>query len=473
MNPPASANRVVVVGGGLAGMASAAALAGAGFEVDLLERRPFLGGRATSYEVPGARVPGETIDNCQHVLLGCCTNLLDFYSRLGVGDCIRFYDAVTFVTPGGGCSEMRAGSLPAPLHLFGSLQRLHALTRLDKLSISAGMAALSFEFGMTSRAQLDSETMMSWLVRHRQTRRAIDFFWRVILTSALNENLERVSAWQGLQVLWKGFLASRQAWLVGLPAVPLAQLYRVELPGVRVHFRTRVTSLTVSAGRVTAAGTAAGEAVPGSWFVVALPFEDAGQFVPGDFSAFTHSPIVGIHLWFDRPVMPQPFAALLGRTIQWAFRRSGDDRGPRGALPSAAGWDEGYIQCVVSAARALVPLSRSEIIEMAVRELEEFFPGHGAHLLKATVVKELHATYSAAPGMELARPPAATRCENLFLAGDWTDNGWPPTMEAAVRSGYRAAELVAARAGRPRHFLRPELKPEGLSRWAPAAKSRC
>jgi uncharacterized protein with NAD-binding domain and iron-sulfur cluster len=109
---------------------------------------------------------------------------------------------------------------------------------------------------------------------------------------------------------------------------------------------------------------------------------------------------------------------------------------------------------------------------MAVRELGEFFPGHGATLLKATVVKELRATFSAAPGVERARPPAGTHFPNCFLAGDWTDNGWPPTMEAAVRSGYQAAELIAARAGRPQRFVKPELQPQGLSRWAPAARWR-
>ena len=445
---------VVVIGGGLAGLAAAVALSSVGCRVELFERRPYLGGRASSYELPGTQ---ETIDNCQHVLLGCCTNLLDFYARLGVSHLIGFHDRIPFVTRGGRASVLFADNRPPPLHLLRSLRAFHALTWPDKLAICAGMAALSFELGMVPRERLDSETMLSWLQRHWQTRRAIDLFWRVVLTSALNEDLERNSAWHGLQVFWKGFLMNHRACRVGVPVAPLGELYRLELPGVRVHLRAHARSLDVSAGRVR--GVCFGHGVPAAarWVVIALPFENAQELLPGDYSAFSHSPIVGIHLWFDRPVMEEPFAALVGGTIQWAFRKPGDS---------------GYVQCVVSAARALLPLGRKEIVEMAVRELAEFFPLRGARLRKWAVVKEVRATYSPAAGLERLRPPNATQLENCFLAGDWVETGWPPTMEGAVRSGYRAAELVTARAGRPHRFLQPDLEPEGLARWAPAARVR-
>lgn len=445
---------VVVIGGGLAGLAAAVALSGAGWRVELLERRPYLGGRAASYELPGTE---ETIDNCQHVLLGCCTNLLDFYRRLGVGHLIHFHDRIPFVTPDGRVSAISADHQPTPLHLFGSLRRFHALTWRDKFSICAAMTALSFELGMVPRERLDAETMLDWLRRHFQTAGGIDFFWRVVLTSALNEDLERVSAWHGLQVFWKGFLMNRAAYRVGVPAAPLGELYRLELPGVRVRLRARARSLEISAGRVTAVCLEDGQRAAAQCCIVALPFENAQELLPGDYSAFTHSPIVGIHLWFDRPVMEEPFAALLGRTIQWAFRKPGDP---------------GYVQCVVSAARALLPLGRNEIVEMAVRELGEFFPIRSAVLRKWAVVKEVRATYSPAAGVDRRRPAGPTQFENCFLAGDWVETGWPPTMEGAVRSGYRAAEQVAARAGRPQRFLQPDLQPEGLARWAPAARLR-
>ena len=464
MSTPAEQVDVAVIGGGLAGMAAAAALAGSGFRVELLEARPYLGGRAASYELPGN---GGHIDNCQHVLLGCCTNLLDLYERMGASRLIRFHDRIPFVTPGGRMSVIeagrgRGGRAPAPLHLLGSLLRFHALSWRDKLSIAAGMTALAFEAGMRGRASLDRETMIEWLRGHAQTRGAIEHFWRVVLTSALNEDLERVSAWHGIQVFWKGFLAHRDAWRVGTPAAPLSELYAAGPPGVGVRLRARVRSLAgadTGAGgeprRVVAACLGEGTAVAARWFVVALPFENLPELLPECAPALEHSPIVGVHLWFDRPVLREPFAALLGRTIQWAFRRPGDD---------------GYLQCVISAARNLVSLSRNEIIDLAVRELHEFFPGAGAQLLRGTVVKELRATYSAAAGVDGARPAPETSFENCFLAGDWVQCGWPATMEGAVRSGYLAAERVAAAAGRPRRYLKPDLPPEGLSRWAPAAR---
>jgi uncharacterized protein with NAD-binding domain and iron-sulfur cluster len=157
---------------------------------------------------------------------------------------------------------------------------------------------------------------------------------------------------------------------------------------------------------------------------------------------FEHSPITGIHLWFDRPITTLPNATLLDRTIQWMFNKS-----------------EGrYIQLVVSASRSLTEMPRNEIIDLAVRELGEFFPiAREAKLEKAQVIKEVRATFSAKPGLETLRPGPATPWKNFFLAGDWTRSGWPATMEGAVRSGYIAAEAVAAAAGRPQRFLLPDI----------------
>jgi zeta-carotene desaturase len=180
------------------------------------------------------------------------------------------------------------------------------------------------------------------------------------------------------------------------------------------------------------------------YYVVAVPFERLPAIAPElelDLSAFGHSPITGIHLWFDRPVTDLQHATLLDRTIQWMFNK---DRGR-------------YVQVVVSASRSLVNMPREDVIAMAVDELGEFFPAvREARLEKAHVVKEVRATFSARPGLEQSRPAARTRYSNLFLAGDWTRSGWPATMEGAVRSGYLAAEAVTKSAGAPQRFLLPD-----------------
>ena len=216
-------NSVAVIGGGLAGLASAAALASAGYRVTVLEARPFLGGRATSYAVPaGGDETAETIDNCQHILLRCCVNLLDFYGRLGVADRIQFHKEFFFIEPGGRISKMQAGLLPAPLHFSGSFPGLKFLKLSDKLAIARALLALRRDY--QTRSDLDRITMLDWLRERRQTPRAISRFWQQVLVSAINEDLDRMSALHGFQVFWLGFLARSDSYQMGVPAVPLGAL---------------------------------------------------------------------------------------------------------------------------------------------------------------------------------------------------------------------------------------------------------
>jgi len=420
----------IVIGGGLAGISAAAALGGAGFEVELFEARPFLGGRAASYRVWPDAGP---IDNCQHVLLACFTNLLNLYERLGVSSRIAFHREFNFIEPGGRRSVLRAGPLPAPAHLMGSLLRVAFLDGADKMAIARAVSAVAGEW---RRGDLDSITMLDWLRQRHQPQRAIDRFWKQVLVSAVNEDLDRMAARHGLQVIRTGFLSSRRAYQMGLATAPLGELYAdMHLHGVKVRLGQPVERVSET-GVVTAGGEHRAD-----YYVLAVPFHRVASIAPDlnvDVSQFEHSPITGIHLWFSDPIMDLPHATLLDRTVQWAFnKRAGK-----------------YVQLVVSASRSLVEMPRAEVIHLAVRELAEFFPKAGrAALERAHVVKELRATFSARPGLEAARPVARTAVPNLFLAGDWTKTGWPSTMEGAVRSGYLAAEAVTAAAGKARRFL--------------------
>jgi len=433
---------VIVIGGGLAGLATAAALGGSGHHVRLYESRPFLGGRATSYELNTESGP-ETIDNCQHVLLRCCDNLLDFYKRLGVQGDVHFYRKFFFIEPGGRCSLFQAGMLPAPAHLTGAFLRLSFLNVGEKIAVARAMDAIRREYG--KRPDLEHISMQAWLEEKRQPARAIERFWRQVLVSAINEELPRMAASHGLQVFQQGFLASKDAYEMGIPDVPLGQLYGSEawkrIGNVEIHLRSAIDDVRIEGGRVAGIRSGTGE-LQADAYVCALPFERAGAMLPElnlDLEGFEHSPITGIHLWFDRPVTDLPHATLLDRTIQWMFNKS-----------------EGrYIQLVVSASRSLTPMPRGEIIELALKELAEFFPAVlEAKLEKAHVVKEVRATFSALPNLESHRPMSKTAIPNLFLAGDWTRSGWPATMEGAVRSGYLAAEAVAESCGSPKKYLK-------------------
>jgi squalene-associated FAD-dependent desaturase len=435
---------VIVIGGGLGGLASAAALGQSGFQVDLFEARGFLGGRATSYPVPGDT--SEVIDNCQHVLLRCCVNLMDFYRRLGVADRIQFHEQFFFIEPGGRTSVLQAGGLPAPLHFTASFLDLRFLGMDDKLAIGRALWAIRREHGR--REDLDRITMLDWLREKGQPERAIRRFWNQVLVSAVNEDLDRMAASHGFQVFWLGFLARANAYEMGIPAVPLGDLYGPDgwkrIPNVRMHARAAVERVIVDDGAIHGV-LAAGERQAADYYVCALPFERLPALIPEldlKLEGFEHSPITGIHLWFDRSITELPHATLLDRTVQWMFNKSGGR----------------YVQLVVSASRSLVEMPRAEVIALAVRELAEFFPlAREAKLEKAHVVKEIRATFSARPGLEQARPLSATRFGNLFLAGDWTRSGWPPIMEGAVRSGYLAAEAVTRAAGEERKFLLPDI----------------
>jgi squalene-associated FAD-dependent desaturase len=437
---------VAIIGGGLAGLATAVALGSNGYRVTVYETRPFLGGRATSYQLNTSDENSPTIDNCQHVLLRCCTNLLDFYARLGVRNKIRFYREFYWIEPGGRISVMKRGVLPAPLHFTGSFIGLKFLSWSDKLAIANAMIAIRYEYG--TRSDLDSMTMLDWLREKKQTPRAIERFWRQVLVSAINEDLKRMAARHGLQVFYLGFLAKADSYEMGVPAVPLGELYSDdawrEHDAVKIEHRAAVEQVRIENGRAMGVNVN-GKCARADAYVMAVPFERVGALAPGlplDVSAFSHSPITGIHLWLDKPITDLPHATLLDRTIQWMFNK-GEGR---------------HIQLVVSASRRLTEMPRGDVIRLALDELKEFFPYCGEiNVERAHVVKEVRATFSAGVGLEEKRPVSATAIPNVFLAGDWTRSGWPATMEGAVRSGYLAAEAVTLAFGAPQKFLKRDI----------------
>ncbi|MGC2404752.1 MAG: hydroxysqualene dehydroxylase HpnE [Acidobacteriaceae bacterium] len=459
---------VIVVGGGLAGISAACALADAGYRVRLLEKRRYLGGRASSYEHPGT---GEVIDNCQHVLLGNCVNLIDLYRRLGVSGAIRWFDRLTFLEPGGRRSILKPSSLPAPLHDLPAFLRAQAFSLADKLAIGRGMSAF-----LTGVPEDTEENFAQWMARHGQTRAAIERFWKPVLVSALNEDPEYMSVHYAGQVMRKSLLLSPAAGLFGVPTIPLSELYGhakdyIESRGGRVEFNSAPEAFHWLEDTQEWSVVTQGEGFTADSIVLALAFEGVVKLLPGlptnleadrlasRLERFEHSPITGIHLWFDREVSDLEHAILLDRTIQWMFHKSRLQPEKRRGEPGS------YIELVVSASKSLINMHRQEIIDLALRELGEFLPLlAGAKLVKATVVKEVRATYSIRPQLDLVRPSVQSPWPRIFLAGDWVSTGWPATMEGAVRSGYLAAEALSGTAG---SFLQPELAASGIMRLMP------
>jgi squalene-associated FAD-dependent desaturase len=466
-----SSKNVIVIGGGLAGLAAGVALADAGCRVRLFELRPYLGGRATSYALPN----GEHVDNCQHVTLGCCTNLEDFYKRVGSAGKIKFFDRLFFLDPQGRTGIMQAGFLPAPAHMTGSFLAFAPLSLKDKLSIARALMAILFAGGKPKDAYARAApmSMLAWLEKHKQTPRAIERFWRVVLVSALDEELDRTDACFGIDVFWKAFLKNSGGYQMGVPSVPLAELYdgcraSIEKKGGEVILRAPLRSLRFENGALKSAVFDGGREESADAFVLALPHDRLIDLLPAEVRTanptLAHlekievSPITGVHLWFDREVTKEPFITLLDTQTQWVFNKTSLYGNPDGSTGQ-------YLQLVISASYDLLKKSREEIIELCLKEIRQALPAaREAQLVKATVIKEAAATFSPAPGVDHWRPSQQTKTPGLYLAGDWTATGWPATMEGAVRSGYLAAEAVLSNAGSPQKFLQPDLPASGLSR---------
>jgi squalene-associated FAD-dependent desaturase len=446
-------DKVIIAGGGLAGLAAATALAPRGFQVTVLESRNRLGGRAASF-VDAAT--GQLLDNCQHVSMGCCTNFAHFCRTLGIDHLLQAQPCLHFMTPDGKFSRFQADRLPAPLHLARAFLGAHYLTLAEKMRLVWALLILRHA------PPAGDPPFLEWLLQHRQTRRTIDRFWSVVLTSALNEGIDRVGLVPARKVFVDGFLRRRHGCRIDLPAVPLSKLYGDELKawfenhGVQVLHNAAVKRFEIDQGAIRTLTLRTGETMAADWYVSAVPFSRLLEIFPeplverepyfANLRNLETSPITSVHLWFDRLVMSLPHVVLLDSVGQWVFNRG------------QSGPGEHYLQVVVSAAREFRGLGHDEVQRRIHDELIRLFPLVAtAALVRGRVVTEHAATFSVVPGVDRWRPKQASPIPNLLVAGDWTQTGWPATMESAVRSGYLAAEALLERVGRKEKLLQPDL----------------
>ena len=469
--PHTQEKTVTIVGAGVAGMAAACALAEAGFRVQLVERRGYRGGRASSYLHPGVN---EVIDNCQHVLFGCCTNLIGFYRRIGVAGQIHWTSDMTMIEPGGRQSRLgpfRLGPLrlPAPLHSAPSFLAASAFSFQDKFALGRALQAMMRPGAIDHSA----ESLGAWLRRHHQTEGTLNRFWRLVIASALNAEIDSIAVPYAAKVIRELFLNSAQAGSMGMSRIPLSDLYAT-VPhflaerGGAVLLNTHVEGAAWDpAASQWTVYTRTGELLS-DFVILALPFEATQKLLPHlpaeegrerlarQIERHQHWPICSVHLWFDREITSLDHAVLLDREIHWMYNQSRLQTGRGGH----------YIELVVSATRAFAALPRDKAICQALSELAEFFPRvKEAKLLKVALIKEVRATFGVPPGIDEARPTAVSPWPNLFLAGDWVQTGWPSTMESAARSGHLAAEQLGLTAQDPLQCLEPDLEPQGLMRW--------
>jgi squalene-associated FAD-dependent desaturase len=462
---------VAIVGGGVAGIAAAVAAVDAGWRVELVETRIKLGGRATSFDDVRS---GVELDNCQHVVMGCCTNMLELYDRLGVLDEVEWHETLWFARGGGAFDRLAiAPVLPAPLHYSPSFAGMKLFSLAEKWAIARAFLAI-LRMGPKGRVRWTGRAFGEFLAETKQPARVVELFWDPVVISACNLPSARCEAAHALKVFDEGMLVHRFAGAVGVARVPLRRLYdRVEeivaSTGGSLRLRTSAKALAFDGERVTGVVCDDG-LVSAQRVIAAVPPDRLARLCSATLRAadkrlanlekFTFSPILGVHLAFKRRVLAVPNLSLSGRATHWLFAHE-----PPAGAPFAQ-----RLEAVVSTADEWDGLSEEEttrrVLADAAWALGVSADELSHELAWSRPVLERHATFASTPGVEAIRPRATAEAgdlkggvANLYLAGEWTDTGWPSTMEGAARSGFAAA---AACTGQGR--VAPDLPPAALVR---------
>ncbi len=441
---------VLIIGGGLAGLAAAVELAEQGKRVLLLERRSFLGGRAYSFT---DQTTGDTIDNGQHLLMGCYHHTLDFLAKIGALSKLKIqaYPRVDFLSEGGALASFRCPPVPAPLHLLAGLARLQTIGWRDRLgALRVGWALRRLN---GDRERLAELTVRDWLNELGQSQQIQRRFWDLVALATLNELPERASADMFARVLEQAFMQARRDSTMIIPRVSLSELYTanarrfIEERGGLVRLNAEVAQIRFERHRAVGVVLRSGEQLPAEAIISAVPYFALKKLIAPEVVAaceslqsldrLQSSPIVSINLWYEEPITELEFVGLLDSPIDWVFNKNAIL-----GLPHR----QQHLALVTSGAYELAGLPKERLVELAVSELKRFFPSaRKLQPIHYFVVKERDATLSHTVGVTRLRPAQRTSLSNFFLAGDWTATGLPATIEGAVWSGQECARAILGR----------------------------
>ncbi|MDG0870376.1 hydroxysqualene dehydroxylase HpnE [Candidatus Lucifugimonas marina] len=438
---------VVIIGGGIAGLATAVRLIQNGIRPIVLEKRPFLGGRAFSFIDKDS---GEEIDNGQHVFVGACDQFQQYITDIGASNQIQLEERIGFpVLKNGKTSWLKARKLPGVLANLSALLGYKHVGLTGKLRILWGLLSIKLT-RLNKNSAHDLLTFDDWLRDHAQSDETIRNFWNLIILPSLNDDITGVSAHTGIELFKVALLGAAQNPAMGIPLAGLSTLVGenaknfIESNGGEIRTGIDVESLHIERGQITGVRTTGDELIEGEAVVSAVPAAAMNSLIPGgsdgqdDFFTPAESvrtaPIVAVHIWYDRPVLTEKFVATLDSLLQWVFNdtdlKSRNEAGQHVVISLSGAWE-------------WQDRSKQELRDIFTLEMEKAFPAAGkAKITKFTIVKMLEATFRVEPGSQKRRLSQRTPLPGFYLAGDWTDTGWPSTMESAVRSGNLAAEYI-------------------------------
>ena len=451
----------IIIGGGLSGLSAAVELSALGRKVLLLEQHPHCGGRTYSFLDTAT---GSFVDNGQHLMMGCYRAARRFLRLIGAEHLALLQPAlrINFLCPYQDHNNLVCARFPAPFNLLGGLLGFTAIPfkdRLKMLMVAKELMSTSSEKEM----ELDHLTAEEWLTKLGQSGTSRKYLWDVITIGALNNFPKNVSALMLLRVLRTAFHGKSENASLFIPRVGLSELFVypavqfIKTHGGEVRTGIGVESMMLEGTLVRSVRTSEGKELQAKSFISAVPWysfeeiqsashyrskrEGDQRIVISDNhlkGSFKSSPIISIHLWLDREITSLDFAALLETRIQWLFNKSKllNEKRVGTAIQQ-------YLSLVISSAQEFISLNKKQLIEIAMEDLRRVLPqARDAKVIHSLVIKEKRATFIPFPGLEALRPDVRTKLENLFLAGDWTATGYPATIEGAVMSGRRAAELI-------------------------------
>jgi squalene-associated FAD-dependent desaturase len=421
--------KVIVIGGGFAGLTAAVYLAKNNHIVTLLEASPKLGGRAYSFL---DQKTNTVLDNGQHILMGCYYETLNFLALIGALENFLSQKKleVNFIEEGFQVLPLKTFPFFYPFDLLLGVLQYKAINFSERLAL----IKIFFKLPFYSGNKLSQLRINEWLKKENQSKNVRDSFWRILAVGALNTSLEKASAKIFVDILRQIFLSGKRAATIILPKYGLSESYCknaeefIRNNGGEVVLSEAASELSLKDGSISEVHTSNKVYSDFDFVITTIPAFALYKIIDKEFQInipkFIYSSILNIHLWMKDKSFPEGFYGLINSPIHWVFNKGE------------------HLNLVISDASELVNKPDEEIMTMVKDEMNKYFLTTSDSIINYKIIKEKRATFIPSSDINDRRPPPKTKIENLVLAGDWVDTGLPSTIESAVKSGRLAAEIV-------------------------------